>query len=70
MNKILGFLAGAMGGAIVGAVAVLLSTPRSGNDLRHLAQQRYNEMLEEGHKASAARRAELMTEYEAMKHGE
>jgi gas vesicle protein len=70
MNKVFGFLAGAMGGAIVGAVAVLLSTPRSGNDLRHLAQQRYNEMLAEGRKASTARRAELMNEYEAMKHGE
>ena len=70
MSKVFGFLAGAMGGALVGAVAVLLLTPKSGNDLRQLAQQRYNEMLEEGRKASAARRTELMNEYEAMKRGE
>ena len=69
MGKVFGFLAGAMCGAIVGAVGVLLLTPKSGNDLRHVAQQRYNEMLEEGRKASAARRAELMNEYEAMKRG-
>jgi gas vesicle protein len=70
MNKVFGFLAGAMCGAIVGAVAVLLLTPRSGSDLRQLAQQRYNEMLAEGRKAADTRRAELLKEYEGMKHGE
>ena len=70
MNKVFGFLAGAMSGAIVGAVTVLFLTPRSGDDLRHLAQQRYTEVLAEGRKAADARRAELMNEYEAMKRGE
>ena len=70
MSKVFGFLAGAMCGAIVGAVAGLLLTPRSGDDVRQLAQQRYTEMLAEGRKAADARRAELMKEYETMKRGQ
>lgn len=70
MSKIFGFLAGAMCGAIVGAVAVLLLTPQSGRELREQAQQRYNEMLEEGRKAAEQRRQEILNEFEAMKRGE
>ena len=70
MGKIFGFLAGAMCGVIVGAVAVLLLTPQSGGELRQQLDQRLNELLEEGRKASAVRRAELLDEFEAMKRGE
>ena len=70
MSKLFGFLAGAMCGAIVGAVAVLLLTPESGGQLREQAKQRYNEMLEEGRKAAEQRRQEILNEFEVMKRGE
>ena len=70
MSKLFGFLAGAMCGAIVGAVAVLLLTPESGGQLREQAKQRYNEMLAEGRKAAEQRRQEILNEFEAMKRGE
>lgn len=70
MSKILAFLGGMLSGAIVGAVSVLLSTPASGDDLKQQARQRYNDMLDEGRKAGEARRAEVLAEFEALKHGE
>ena len=70
MSKLFGFLAGAMCGAIVGAVASLLLTPKSGGALRQQATGLFNDLMEEGRKAAAARRHELMDEFEAMKHGE
>jgi gas vesicle protein len=70
MNKIVGFLAGAMCGAIVGAVAALLLTPESGGEIRSEARQRFDELLAEGRKAAGARRSELMGEFEAMKRGD
>jgi len=70
MNKLFGFLAGAMCGAIVGAVAALLLTPESGSEIRSEARQRFDELLAEGRKAAAQRRAELMDEFEAMKRGD
>lgn len=70
MSKVLAFLGGLLSGAIVGAVSALLLTPASGPDLKQQAQQRYNDMLEEGRKAGEARRAEVLAEFEAMKRGE
>lgn len=59
MRKILAFAAGAMCGAIVGAVAALLLAPLSGGEVRKQARQRLDEIVEEGKKAAAERRAEL-----------
>jgi gas vesicle protein len=70
MNKLVGFLAGVMCGAIVGAVAALLLTPESGGEIRSEARQRFDELLAEGRKAAAQRRSELMDEFEAMKRGD
>ncbi len=70
MGKVFGFLAGAMCGAIVGAVAALLLTPQSGSALREQARQRYQEMLEEGRQAADQRRQEMLDEFEALKRGE
>jgi gas vesicle protein len=70
MSKLFGFLAGAMCGAIVGAVAALLLTPESGGEIRSEARQRFDELLAEGRKAAAQRRSELMDEFEAMKRGD
>jgi gas vesicle protein len=59
MRGILAFMAGAMCGAMVGAVAVLFFTPASGGELRGEARKRFDEMMEEGRKAADERRAEL-----------
>jgi gas vesicle protein len=69
MGKVFGFLAGAMCGAIVGAVAALLLTPQSGDALRAQAKQRYQEMMEAGDQAAEQHRQEMLAEFEAMKHG-
>ena len=66
MQKILAFMAGAMCGAIVGAVAVLLLTPASGTEMREQARKRMDEMVEEGRKAAAERRAELEQQLRQM----
>ena len=66
MQKILAFMAGAMCGAIVGAVAVLLLTPASGMEMREQARKRVDEIVEEGRKAAAERRAELEQQLRQM----
>jgi len=70
MQKILAFMAGAMCGAIVGAVAVLLLTPASGTEMREQARKRMDEMVEEGRKAAAERRAELEQQLRQMQRRE
>lgn len=67
MRRLVGFIAGAMCGAIVGGVAALLLAPASGSDLRQNAQARFQEMLTEGRQAAADRRAELETQLAALK---
>ena len=66
MQKILAFMAGAMCGALVGAVAVLLLTPASGTQMREQARQRMDAIVEEGRKAAAERRAELEQQLRQM----
>ena len=67
MRRLVGFIAGAMCGAIVGAVAALLLAPASGVELRQSARARFQEMLAEGRQAAADRRAELETQLAALK---
>lgn len=55
----LNFLAGFLGGVVMGAMVVLLTTPQSGSDLQNEVRSRFDDILEEGRKAAAARRAEL-----------
>ena len=66
MQKILAFMAGAMCGAIVGAVAVLVLTPASGAEMRDQARQRMDKVVEEGRKAATERRAELERQLRQM----
>jgi len=67
MRRLVGFIAGAMCGAIVGAVAALLLAPASGDELRQNARARFQEMLTEGRQAAADRRVELETQLAALK---
>ena len=55
----LNFLAGFLGGVVMGAMVVLLTTPQSGSDLQNEVRSRFDDIMEEGRKAAAARRAEL-----------
>ena len=67
MRRFVGFLAGAMCGAIVGAVAALLLAPYSGLELRQNVRLRVDEILAEGRQAAADRRAELEAQLTALK---
>jgi gas vesicle protein len=67
MKRLVGFIAGAMCGAIVGAVAALLLAPASGVELRQSARARLDEMLAEGRQAAADRRMELEAQLAALK---
>jgi len=59
MNKVFSFSAGAICGALVGGVLVLLFTPASGEDLLQAANDRWQSALNEGRQAMVERRREL-----------
>ncbi len=69
MRRMASFLAGLFAGALVAGVAVLLLTPASGTELRGRLSARLDELIEEGKRAAAARRAELQAQLEAFKRG-
>ncbi len=68
MRNMLAFMAGAMCGAIVGAVAALFLAPMSGGEIREQARRRFDEIVEEGKKAADERRAELERQLRVMQH--
>ncbi|MBI4772237.1 MAG: YtxH domain-containing protein [Chloroflexi bacterium] len=59
MSKPVSFIAGAMCGAVIGAVAALLLTPESGQDLQERARERVEGVLSEARQAAEERRAEM-----------
>ena len=63
MNKVFSFLAGAISGALVGSVVVILFTPASGEELKQGAVERWNLTLEEARNARDQKRIELETQY-------
>lgn len=63
MNKVFSFSAGAICGALLGGVLVLLFTPASGEELMQQAQARWQAALDEGKQAMEARRLELEAEF-------
>ncbi len=63
------FLAGFLVGLVLGFVAVVLTTPQSGQDLQQQAKSRFEEVMTEGRKAAANRRAELETRLANLKSG-
>ncbi len=67
MRQLVGFVAGVMCGAIVGAVAALLLAPSSGLELRQTVRGRAERVLSEGRQAAASRRAELEAQFAALK---
>ncbi len=65
--KLLVFAQGLALGMIVGAVAGLLLTPQPGDEFQALIRQRYAEVMEEGRRAAAERRAELEAQFAEAK---
>jgi gas vesicle protein len=57
--RIINFVAGFLSGVLLGAVAILLTTPQSGTDLQADVKNWFNNVIEEGRRAAADRRAEL-----------
>lgn len=67
MNKFMGFMAGAVCGALVGAVAALLLTPASGPELIESAEERWELTKSEARRAMEERRNELESQYRIAK---
>lgn len=67
MGKVLGFMAGAVCGTLVGAVVVLLFTPASGAELIRGAEERWQLTLEEARNARLAKQRELEEQFEQAK---
>jgi gas vesicle protein len=57
--RVINFIAGFLGGMILGAAAFLLTTPQSGNDIQAGIRGRFDGIMNEGREAANARRAEL-----------
>jgi gas vesicle protein len=69
VRKIVNFLAGFFVGGLVGGAVGLLLAPYQGADLQERIRGRVDELMEEGRKAAAARRAELEEQLEAFRSG-
>lgn len=67
MNRFFSLAAGLFVGALTGAAAVLLLTPRSGEEQRRYLQERVQSVLDEGRRAAETRRLELVSQLEELK---
>lgn len=67
--RVMNFIAGFLGGLVLGAAIVLLTTPQSGSDLQAGVRARFDDILSEGRRAAAARRAELEARFASLKGG-
>lgn len=63
------FLLGFLIGLVIGMVVVILTTPQSGKDLQENARTRFEDILAEGRRAAAERRAELEARLADLKAG-
>jgi gas vesicle protein len=69
MRKTLFLIMGVLAGAVVGAAAATLLAPYSGKEMQERIRSRAQELIEEGKRAAAARRAELQAQLEGFKRG-
>ena len=67
MGNFMGFMAGAVCGALVGAVTALLFTPSSGPELIRSAEERWQLTLDEARAARDEKQRELETQYRTAK---
>ena len=66
MGKLI-VIGGFMLGAAVGAVVVMCFTPVTGKTVQERLRERYEEIMEEGRRAAAERRAELESQFAEYK---
>jgi gas vesicle protein len=69
MRKLLDFLFGFILGALMGAAIAMLLAPEAGETTRSQIQLRIQDVIDEGKRAAADRRAELESELEQLKQG-
>lgn len=67
MNKLMGFLAGALCGAVVGGVAALLLAPMPGNELQERTRHQFDDLVTEARVAAAEKRAQLEKQLATLK---
>jgi gas vesicle protein len=67
MRRLMNFLAGAMCGALVGAVTALLMAPTSGEILQQRLKDRTTSLREEIREAYEARMTQLEAELESLR---
>ena len=67
MNKLISFLAGALCGALVGSVLVLLITPASGEEMVSEARKRWEDAIREARTAMEETEKELQAQFEQLK---
>jgi gas vesicle protein len=67
MRRFMNFLAGAMCGALVGAVTALLMAPSSGEVLQHRLRDRTMSLRDEIREAYETRMAQLEAELESLR---
>lgn len=67
MQKLLSFTAGLICGAVVGAVAALLTTPASGAEMTSEAKRRWEEAIAAGQQARQETVGRLEREYNQLK---
>ncbi len=70
MHKLFKFVLGMLFGAIIGSTVTLLLAPAPGAEVQDKIRTRFQELIEEGRKAAAERRAELERQLDAFKRGE
>jgi gas vesicle protein len=67
MRKTVYLIIGVLAGAAVGAATAILLAPYSGQEMQSRIRTRAQELIEEGKKAAATRRAELQAQLESFK---
>ncbi len=67
--RVINFIAGFLGGVVIGAIIVLLTTPQSGSELQTEVRVRFDGIVAEGRKAAEARRAELEARLASLRAG-
>ena len=67
MRRTLSFLAGAMCGALVGAVAALLLAPESGQQLQTQARSQFDHVVADARAAAESKRVQLEAQLAALK---